>query len=50
LIIIYHFSEEMMSCCYPLSEIKKKGVDFDVFKAMAACKGVEVSAYRYHEK
>jgi glutathione gamma-glutamylcysteinyltransferase len=44
------FSEEMMSCCYPMEEIKKQGIDFDVFRSMAYCKGADVSAFRHDER
>jgi glutathione gamma-glutamylcysteinyltransferase len=43
-------SEEMMACCYPLEEIKKRGIDFDVFRSMASCKGADVRAHRQDEK
>jgi glutathione gamma-glutamylcysteinyltransferase len=44
------YSEEMMACCYPLDEIKQKGIDFDVFHSMASCKGADVSAYRHEDR
>jgi len=40
------YSEEMMGCCVPLDEIKKQGIDFDVFASMASCKGAQVEAFR----
>lgn len=44
------YSEEMMACCFPLDTIKKKGINFDIFKSMASCKGADVSAFRHEEK
>jgi len=43
------YSEEMMGCCTPLDQVRKKGIDFDKFKCLATCKGATVKAIRYNE-
>jgi len=43
------YSEDMMGCCTPLEIIRKKGIDFDQFKSLAACKGANVFAIRFDE-
>jgi len=43
------YSEDMMGCCTPLEIIRKKGIDFDQFKSLAACKGANVYAIRFDE-
>jgi len=40
------FSEEMMACCVPLEEIKKRGINFDTFASIACCNGANVEAFR----
>jgi len=39
----------MMTCCVPLDQIRKKGINFDEFKILASCKGAIVTAFRYEE-
>jgi glutathione gamma-glutamylcysteinyltransferase len=43
------FSEEMMSCCLPIEQIRKKGINFDEFKLLASCKGAMVTSFRFEE-
>jgi len=43
------YSEEMMACCAPLEQVRKKGIDFDKFNALATCKGATVNAIRFSE-
>jgi glutathione gamma-glutamylcysteinyltransferase len=43
------FTEEMMSCCLPIDQIRKKGINFDEFKLLASCKGAMVTSFRFEE-
>jgi glutathione gamma-glutamylcysteinyltransferase len=43
------YSEEMMSCCLSMEQIRKKGINFDEFKLLASCKGAKVTARRFEE-
>jgi glutathione gamma-glutamylcysteinyltransferase len=36
------FSEELLDCCVPLEEVRKRGVDLDELGCLARCNGAEV--------
>lgn len=40
------FSEEMLDCCAPLMEVRKRGVDIDEFACLARCNGADVEVHR----
>ena len=40
------FSEELLDCCVPLEEVRKRGVTLDEFACLARCNGAEVEVHR----
>ncbi len=40
------FSEELLDCCVPLEEVKKRGLTLDELACLARCNGAEVVARR----
>lgn len=40
------FSEEMLDCCVPLSDVRERGVDIDEFACLARCNGADVEVHR----
>ena len=41
------YSDDMLECCSPLDEIKKKGITFDQFTCLAMCHELAVEPQRY---
>lgn len=40
------FSEEMLDCCVPLTDVRERGVDVDEFACLARCNGADVEIHR----
>jgi glutathione gamma-glutamylcysteinyltransferase len=40
------FSEELLDCCVPLEEIRRRGLDLDQLTFVARCNGAEVELHR----
>jgi glutathione gamma-glutamylcysteinyltransferase len=40
------FSEELLDCCVPLAEVRKRGLDIDELACLARCNGVYVELVR----
>ena len=40
------FSEELLDCCAPLTDISERGVDIDEFACLARCNGADVEVHR----
>lgn len=40
------FSEEMLDCCVPLTDVRERGVDVDEFACLARCNGADVEVRR----
>lgn len=40
------FSEELLDCCVPLSDVRERGMDFDEFACLARCNGADVEVHR----
>lgn len=40
------FSEELLDCCVPLTNVRERGVDVDEFACLARCNGAEVEVHR----
>lgn len=43
------YSEELLNCCVPLTNVKRDGIDFDKLANLAICNGMHVEAKRGHE-
>lgn len=41
------YSDDMLSCCSPLEQIKERGITFDQFSCLAECHELIVQARRY---
>ncbi len=40
------FSEELLDCCVPLAEVRKRGLDIDELACLARCNGADVQLVR----
>lgn len=40
------FAEDMLDCCAPLADIRKRGVDVEEFACLARCNGADVNVQR----
>lgn len=40
------FAEDLLDCCVPLAEVKKRGLDLDELACLARCNGAEVVLHR----
>ena len=40
------FSEELLDCCVPLAEVRKRGLDVDELACLARCNGADVELVR----
>lgn len=41
------FSEDLLDCCAPLHEVKKKGITFNEFSCLAKCNGAEIRSIHF---
>jgi glutathione gamma-glutamylcysteinyltransferase len=40
------FSEEILDCCVPLTDVRERGVNVDEFACLARCNGADVEVHR----